>query len=104
MIISSLSDALLDTYKKCHPRLSSAIDGLKDLIASDPADGKYEIAGDEIFASVMTYTTAPENEKKFELHRKYIDIQYIISGEEIIGGESIDMMIPTESLKLMTLL
>ena len=96
MIISSLNDSLLENYKKCHPRLPEAIDGLKKLIESNPTDGKYEIRSDEIFASVMTYSTLPEDKKKFELHRKYIDIQYIVYGEEIIGGETLDLLSPTD--------
>ena len=47
------------------------------------ADGKYEINGDKVFASVQTYQT--KDDAKYESHRKYIDIQYVISGQEKIG-------------------
>jgi len=46
------------------------------------SDGKHLIDGDRMFLIVSTYTT--ENDKLFEAHRKYIDIQYLISGEENI--------------------
>ncbi len=47
------------------------------------ADGKYEIDGDNVYASVQTYETKVD--AKYESHRKYIDIQYMIDGEERIG-------------------
>jgi uncharacterized protein, YhcH/YjgK/YiaL family len=62
--------------------------GLEYLVKTDLgklAIGKHEIAGSDIFASVMEYTTAPKEERKPEAHVKYADIQYIISGEENIG-------------------
>ena len=96
MIISNINSPLLSDFAKVHKLLPRAIDALRELVASDPADGKYVIDGDNIFASVMSYTTAPASEKKFELHRKYIDIQYIISGNEIIGGAKEEALTPTD--------
>ena len=93
MIISSLNDSLLhDNYALCHKRLPEALAALKKLAGENPADGKYVIDGENIFASVMTYDTLPESEKKFEIHEKYIDIQYIIKGEEIIGDARLDTL------------
>ena len=48
-------------------------------------DGKYEIEGDKIFANIQTLKTKPKCDKKWEVHRKYIDIQYVIKGQESIG-------------------
>ena len=47
----------------------------------DLAPGKYEIDGNNVFGIVQAYTTKPKGEE-FEAHREYIDIQYIVSGEE----------------------
>lgn len=46
--------------------------------------GKHLIKGEEIYISISEYETSSEEEKKPEAHRKYIDIQYIFEGEEII--------------------
>lgn len=46
---------------------------------------KVEIKGTDLFAIFQTYDTKPKNECKFEGHQKYIDIQFVFSGEEIIG-------------------
>ena len=62
--------------------------GLKYLANTDFSNiksGKYRILDDEVFAIVQDYELKPEAECKFEAHRKYIDIQYIIDGEERIG-------------------
>ena len=47
--------------------------------------GKYEIDEENIFALISEYKTKPESEGKLEAHRKYIDVQYVISGEELMG-------------------
>lgn len=46
--------------------------------------GKYELDGDNIYYMVQSYETDPDKIYA-EAHKKYIDIQYIVSGEEIIG-------------------
>ena len=47
--------------------------------------GVYEIQGRDIYAQVTDMETSPKNEKKPEIHRKYIDVQYLVSGKERIG-------------------
>ncbi len=49
------------------------------------ADGRVEIDGDRVFAIVQRYETIAIHVPKFECHRKYVDIQCIVSGEEIIA-------------------
>jgi YhcH/YjgK/YiaL family protein len=46
-------------------------------------DGKYPIDGENVFALVQSYTTSNSSAKKWEAHRKYIDIQYVVKGNEI---------------------
>lgn len=46
--------------------------------------GRYELDGDNIFYMVQNYDTDPEK-TICEAHKKYIDIQFMVSGEEIIG-------------------
>ena len=47
--------------------------------------GRYEIEGDDIFALVQDQTTGLVSEKKAESHGNYIDIQFLMSGEEMQG-------------------
>jgi biofilm protein TabA len=48
-------------------------------------DGKHCIDGINMFAIISRYKPEPKEQRRPEAHQKYIDIQYIISGEEIIA-------------------
>jgi len=47
--------------------------------------GKYPIDGDVVFASVTDNPTKPYDQTVWESHRKYIDLQYVITGSEKMG-------------------
>lgn len=47
--------------------------------------GKYEISGNDVYAIVQEYTSKVKEEGRFEAHKKYIDIQYVIKGSELMG-------------------
>lgn len=49
------------------------------------APGKYPIDGDNVYASVTYDSTKDYDKSRWESHKKYIDLQYVISGEEKIG-------------------
>jgi YhcH/YjgK/YiaL family protein len=73
--------------------LSSRIErGLAWLAAYEPgtADGRYDLEGDKLFALVQSYETVPAAQKKYEAHRSYADIQYIVTGSEIIRYTPVD--------------
>lgn len=40
---------------------------------------------DDVYCSVATYNTKTQEELKYESHKKYIDLQYLISGREYMG-------------------
>ncbi len=46
--------------------------------------GRYELLSDDIFYMVQRYETDPDKIVS-EAHKKYIDIQFMVDGEEIIG-------------------
>ena len=46
---------------------------------------RYDIDGDNLYATISEYNTKNEESANFEAHRKYIDIQYVISGKEIMN-------------------
>lgn len=58
--------------------------------------GRHDIEGDSIYALVQKASSRLPQEGKFEAHRKYIDIQCLVSGEEIIG------VTPLEKLAIAT--
>lgn len=72
------------TSHNCYPYGDAWNTAFKYLatLTPDTKDGKYEIKGNDIYAIVSSYETKPRH--KFETHREYIDIQYLLKGEEII--------------------
>lgn len=47
--------------------------------------GVYSIMGDDIYAQVVDRITKEKSEAKAEVHRKYVEIQFSVGGNEIIG-------------------
>ncbi|WP_371368035.1 Toxin-antitoxin biofilm protein TabA [Sporomusa rhizae] len=56
----------------------------KTEIASLPV-GKHEIEGKDIYVSVNEYETEPRSARRAEAHAEYLDIQFMISGQEQIA-------------------
>jgi YhcH/YjgK/YiaL family protein len=52
--------------------------------------GKQELEGEHLFVSVAEYYGKQKPDALYESHKKYIDIQYIIKGEEIMGLTTLD--------------
>jgi biofilm protein TabA len=76
----------LEYDKKILPKaLVQGLEYLKKTDLANLAPGKYEIDGTALFALIQDNQTAPRSDRKAEIHRKYIDIQYVHSGSEIIG-------------------
>ena len=73
----------LDLYCRPGTRLHQALAYVRD-VARAIADGRSEIDGDRLYASVSTYDTGPREERRFESHKKYIDVQVLLEGEEAI--------------------
>ena len=46
---------------------------------------RHEIDGNNVYAPVSEYMTKNEEDARYEAHLKYIDIQYVITGKELIG-------------------
>ena len=59
-------------------------------VTLETEDKRYDLCGNDIYALVQRYTTKLLNSGKMEAHRKYIDIQAVISGTEIIGISAIN--------------
>jgi biofilm protein TabA len=60
------------------------------------AEGTVEIDGRRVFAIVQRYETLSTGEPKFEYHQKFIDVQFMVTGEEVIGWVPKDRMKITE--------
>jgi len=83
MIVDTLSQA--PRYEPLHPRFKAAFDFLRDTDLRALPLGRTGIDGDHLFALAQAYETRPVQGGALEAHRKYIDIQFVISGDEYIG-------------------
>lgn len=81
MIVDSLANAR--RYVALHPRLAAAFDYLATFDAATP-DGRFPLDEERVHVLVQTYDTKPADEKKWESHRRYLDVQYLVSGHEHI--------------------
>ena len=72
-------------YYNLSSKIEEALKYLENNNLKNFANGKYEILGDDIYVNIQDYQTKPLSEGKWEAHRKYIDIQFMIEGEEKIG-------------------
>lgn len=54
--------------------------------------GRYDLDSDNLFALVQTYKGKEHSEGKWETHKKYIDLQYVQSGCEIIKCVDVDKL------------
>ena len=70
---------------KLYCGLSPDFKEVNDFIMSNDLEktppGRYTLKGD-IYYMVQNYETKPESEGFFEAHRKFIDLQYVVSGKE----------------------
>lgn len=94
MILDTLENAAI--YADLNTGLSKGFDFLNQPNVAELDDGKYEIADDRIFAIVQRCEGRTVSEGKLEGHRKYIDIQFVISGEESMGWTPRSTLSPSD--------
>ena len=81
MIKDILNNA--DNYYNISGSLKKGFEWLKGNDLKNMPDGKYLIEGETIYANIQSYET--KDNAPYEAHRKYIDIQYMIDGQEKVG-------------------
>lgn len=93
MIIDKLKNAEL--YYTLSPKIKKALNYLEENELKDKEPGKYTIDGDDIYVLISEYKTKSKEEANWEAHRKYIDIQYVISGTEKMGYTNVENITTT---------
>ena len=78
-------------YHKNKKLWDKAFTYLKQTNLDSIAPGKYLIAGDSVYASVTAGPTKDFENTKWEAHKKYIDIQYVIKGNEKMGKAPVSL-------------
>lgn len=83
MILAHLSDC--ERYEALHPLFKQVFDYVKSNDLLHVPAGRIVIDGDKLFINVSDANLVPAESQKLEVHRKYIDIHFPLSGAEIVG-------------------
>lgn len=78
-------EAFYSAYHTNQQLWDAAFEFLKTQNLEDMQPGKYPIIGEDVFATVSEAASHDSADVKWESHKKYIDLQYIIKGREVIG-------------------
>jgi len=83
MVLDSLAAA--DRYHALHPAFGRAFAFLASVDLDALSPGRNEIDGDAMFVILDRKDGRGRDGARIEAHRRYIDIQFTISGQEEIG-------------------
>lgn len=95
MVIDILANAAL--YENLGPRFARGFQYLRETDFSQVAKGRYELDGTNLIAIVNEYDTIDRQGEQMEAHKQYIDVQYIVRGEELIGHDLLQQQTPSKA-------
>ena len=76
-------------YRKLAPKAWEKVSAFLAGCTPETPAGRYELDGDRVYAMVQGYETHDADPDKLEIHRKYVDIQLLLSGEESVVCRSV---------------
>jgi YhcH/YjgK/YiaL family protein len=94
MILDKIQNAYL--YSTINPLLAEGLKFITENNFAQIEPGKFFLKDQLLYAMVQEYETKPLAECKPEAHRTYTDIQFMVSGEELIGIQTLEDQEPTE--------
>lgn len=94
MIYDKLSNMAL--YKGMNPNLDTAIDFILSHNLNELPLGKTVVDGENVFVNVMDAKAFPIEERAYEVHKKYMDIQIDLEGVERIDTGDVTTMVMDE--------
>lgn len=100
MIKNSLKYTI--NYYDISAHMKAGFEFLKNNNLQELENGRYDILGEDAYVNIQDYRTKPEAEGKWEAHKRYIDIQYIIEGTEKIGVGAIQDFTTVEPYNMET--
>lgn len=94
MIIDKIKNAAL--YYGISKHMETALKYLQSRDFSQIEAGRYEIDGTDVFMLVQEYETRPLAKGRWEAHRNYYDIQFVVQGPERMGYTHLNNLEVTE--------
>lgn len=80
MIYDSVEN--IGVYARIHPLMARVEQTLGSLRVDKLQEGRLSLDGDNLYQIVQRYETKDPASVRFESHRRYIDVQCVLSGEE----------------------
>jgi len=74
-----------ERLKQLHPGFGPALRYLRQSNLAELPEGRQEIDGSRLYAVVIRGQGKGQKGAKLEVHRRYIDIQYSVTGSDVIG-------------------
>lgn len=81
-------------YSGLSKNIYTALEHIRNTDFTKMQTGRYDINGENIFAILSDYTTRNSADCHLEAHRKYIDVQYMVKGSELVGYAPLIKQIP----------
>ncbi|MDR3256447.1 MAG: YhcH/YjgK/YiaL family protein [Endomicrobium sp.] len=78
----------INFYSNINNAIKEALEFIKVNISCSSKEQRYEI-NNNMYSVVETSKPKKSSNQKLEIHRKYIDVQYIIDGYDVIGWKSL---------------
>lgn len=91
MIVCPFKD--IGRYAPIIPGLEEAVKAIAELTDLTPRTVPLS-GGNKIL--IQEYTTKDGNAQQVEAHREFLDLQYIIEGEELVGWAPLDTLTPAD--------
>jgi len=93
MIVGNLKNDGIQILNQKNRYFKTVLETIRATNFSMVEDGKYFLENESLFYILSTYKTKkPEENYISESHREYIDFQYLIYGEELIGYANYDCL------------
>ena len=96
MVVTNIKSPEIKLYEKLNEKFPRAFEIVRNVLKEIPEIGRYEVEGNELYYMVQSYKTKVPGEAQFEAHKKYIDIQVMLEGEEIIRFETPEKLAVTK--------
>jgi len=90
-----ITDSIDHLKRYAVPKTEAILKFIAEHNCANLPDGEIEIEGRELFVRVMGYTPKPAKENRFEAHRVYADLQYLVRGAEIMQTARIKELTPS---------
>lgn len=88
MIFDRLSN--LSKYSKLIPDAQTILHAIEKVASGEYTQEKIYLDGDRLFMIIQEYDSVDREGRYLEAHRKYIDLQAVISGKEYIGWAELE--------------